>query len=32
MKTPTLACAVAAALAAGAALAQEHKEKCEPIP
>jgi len=36
MKTLTLACAVAAALAAAlatsTALAQEHKEKCEPIP
>ena len=33
MKTTlTLACTVAATLAAGAALAQEHKEKCEAIP
>ncbi len=32
MRTLTLACAVAATLAAGAATAQEHKEKCEPIP
>jgi len=32
MNTLTLACAVAATLAASATLAQAHKERCEPIP
>ena len=32
MKTLTLACAVAATLAGGAALAQRHEEKCDPVP
>ncbi len=32
MKTLILACALAVTFATGAALAQEHKERCEPIP
>ena len=32
MKTLTLACTLAATLVTSSALAQEHKERCKPIP